>query len=298
MDIYYNIKNATFLIATILIVATGCSADTPSSAERSIDMILKCQISSHNELKSEAELTNGNEIGLFVDEENERIAGKYINLINNKRYVITENTLCGDPVTFNKGKKYKLLAYAPYTSLTESFPRILRFNHGTDVMCAKSEYSSSNTNNISELLITFKHLTAQVTFFIIDERDQESVEHFPLKKADLNISGFPEYYYLDLENMKITTDGTNNSAIIDKIGVPVCISPSPAGDSTKLTLNIKINRANDTQEFQMFNKEIYYKFLPQHSYVLKINLKNNSLSVNGSVVDWRPIEGDELIIKQ
>jgi hypothetical protein len=147
--------------------------------------------------------------------------------------------------------------------------------------------------------ISFEHMTSQVRFVLNDQRDTESQEYYPLKNAQLAITGVSNDLFLDVKNGNIIQGMTDDRVVLNETNHPFCIAPSNPGDSTKLNLNLNLlSDYGSGNSKQTFNRTFYYTFLPNHSYLLTINIRTSSISVKSTINEWVSVSSDELIIKE
>ncbi|OFX77635.1 MAG: hypothetical protein A2X19_00045 [Bacteroidetes bacterium GWE2_39_28] len=282
----------------------GCSKDIIQTEDNDkIVVLLKSYLNPLSSSKSNPTLTDGSAVGMFIDEvfKYDSNGSAFLNkLTENKLYRNIDNTISGAPVVFYKDKYYRIIGYSPYTNQYESSSGLVKFEHDTDVLWAKSLFPLVNgTNHLNEMPLSFKHLTSQVKFIINDLRDITSKEHFPINNINLKISGFCKYFYMAVVDGEISPGDTDNNVVISQADRFVCITPSYPSDSTKLEVSLIINGISESDNSeQKFNKTFYYTFLENHSYLLTINIRTNSININGQINEWVSKPVDELIIKE
>ena len=292
------------LLFGIALLFMGCSNDNiQTESNDKIVVLLKSYLNPLSSSKSDPTLSDGSAVGMFVDEvfKYDGNGSAFLNkLTENKLYRNIDNTISGAPVVFYKDKYYRIIGYSPYTNQYESVSGLLKFEHDTDVLWAKSAFPLENgTNHLNEMPLSFKHLTSQVKFIINDLRDITSKEHFPINNINLKISGFCKYFYMAAVDGEIIPGDVDNNVVISQTDRFVYITPSYPSDSTRLEVSLIINGISEADNSeQKFNKTFYYNFLENHSYLFTINIRTNSININGQINEWVSKPVDELIIKE
>lgn len=292
------------LISFSLVQISSCSKGAlcvDDDCDGDIDVRFTSCLNSNDFFSKDTSLSNGLELGFFINE----IAKSYDDspyvvrkILENRRYININNSIIGDPISLNKDKLYRIFGYSPYRSDFNLRSGIVQFDHNTDIYWAETYFPFENgTNVINEMPLVFNHLTSQVKFIIEDNRDEASKGRYPIENLNIKVNGFSRYLYLDVDNGVIIPGEIDSTVIIDQTEIPYCIASTYQSEFSELKIDISIaNDNNFVDDVQLFTKNIFYNFLPNHSYILKILINTYSINFSSSINDWDYRDADDLII--
>lgn len=242
-------------------------------------------------------ISEGTKMGLFVNEiiyEDGQV--KNLSVMRNREYINNGGVIKGDTVYLNKKKNYRIWSYAPFSNRILEGGAKIEFSHNRDIVWAYTNYPiSGGSALLNRVDLEFKHLTSQVQFELIDNRDEYTSNKYPFDLRSFEVTGFSAKNFLILNEGRVERGETVDSIKINSEITPVCFVAS--GGICRYFVKVVIpGRQPYVMDSLVVNSVIDYNFLPGHSYYLKLNVNSEELTIKSDIVDWVVVDADDLII--
>lgn len=198
----------------------------------------------------------------------------------------------GDAIYLKLGKDYDVYAYAPRVT-SPADPATIPFTHGTDLLWAGVNETLRGVDiGENPVNMSFVHKMAQIKFALADDRDQEAKDTYPFSGASFEVTGFYRDFTLNLETGTVNLATIDNSIKITQQNNPVCFAPA----LNAMNLAVKVTIPGVTSGEQVYTGIVSSTFLQGNSYSFNIKISTTSLSISGTITDWVPVSGDDIIV--
>jgi len=200
--------------------------------------------------------------------------------------------ISGEAIYLKLGKDYDIYAYAPRV-VSPFDPTAIPFTHGTDLLWAGLDETLIDIGiGGNPVNLNFVHKMAQIKFALTDDRDQEAKDLYPFLGASFEVTGFYRDFTLDLETGAVNQTTIDNSIKITQQNNPVCFAPA----LNAMILAVKVTIPGVTSGEHIYSGIVSSTFLQGNSYSFNIKISTTSLSISGTITDWVPVSGDDIIV--
>ncbi len=286
------IMKGLWVLAVLATTFASCSQDqdAPSVSGKKGDALLNITGNASNMVTKATgvEMAAGTNVGVYVYETG--LFDVTSTPFQNYQYAATGANGKFNATTaiyLSHAKSYSALAYAPFQS-TVANPKIVSFDHGTDVMYAATvpvSISGTDPAFTASAQLLFKHLMSQLKFSLISGNGTPD-----LTGATLRVTGFNQSATLNLADGTFAPVKGDGAAITD-IDKAVCF----AADNADMALHLTVT----TSDGKVYSGTLTKTFASGTSYSYKITVNNNDtkLDITGTVIDWIPVDGGSISVE-